>query len=56
MLLSAKQMSNKYLELSKENGSKEYNAVTLNMLYLKDFYDMVSQNSSINFSEAAIMS
>ena len=35
---------------------EEYNAVTFTMLYLKVLHDMVSQNSSINFSEAAIMS
>ena len=34
----------------------EYDFVTLTMLYLKVLHDMVSQNHSINFSEAAIMS
>ena len=34
----------------------ETDAVTFPMLYLKVIHDMVSQNSSINFSEVAIMS
>ena len=45
-----------YLEPSEENVLGECDAVTLNMLYLKVLHDMVSQNSEINFSEAAIMS
>ena len=42
ILLSARQRSNNYLELSKE---KVYDTVTLTMLYLKVVHDMVSQNS-----------
>ena len=56
ILLSARESSNNYLELSKENVLGEYDAVTLTMLYLKGLHDIVSQNSSINFPEAVIMS
>ena len=34
----------------------EYDFVTVTMLYLKVLHDVVSQNSYVNFSEAAIMS
>ena len=57
ILLSARRRSNNYFELSKKKKCfEEYNAVTFTMLYLKVLHDMVSQNPSINFSEAAIMS
>ena len=39
----SKANSSNYLELSKENVSMEYDAVTLIMLYLKVLHDMVSQ-------------
>ena len=55
-MLSARQRSNNYLAPSKENVLGENDAVTLTMLYLKVLHDMVSQNSQINFSDAAIMS
>ena len=45
ILLSARQRSTNYLELSKENVSGKYDAVTLTMLYLKVLHNMVSQNS-----------
>ena len=45
ILLSTRQMSSNYLESSKENVLGEYDAVTLSMLYLRVFHDMVSQNS-----------
>ena len=54
ILLSARQKSNNYLELPSYSG--EYDAVTLTMLYLKVLHDLVPQNSSINFLEAATIS
>ena len=39
----------------KKNYLWKYDAVTLTMLYV-NVHDMVSQSSSINFSDAAIMS
>ena len=45
-----------YLEPSKEKVLGEYDAGNFTMLYLKALHDMASQNSSINFSDAAIMS
>ena len=51
----ARQRSNNYLELSKESVLGNNDAVTLNMIYLKVLHDIVSQNSLIKFSEAAIM-
>ena len=51
ILLSARQKSNNYLELPSYSG--EYDAVILTMLYLKVLHDLVPQNSSINFLEAA---
>ena len=57
ILLSAKQSSNNYLELSKKKKKLgEYDTVTLTMLYVKVRHDMVLQNSYINFLEAATMS
>ena len=56
ILESARQRSNNYLELSKENVFWEYDAVALTILYLKFFHDIVSQNSKINFGKAVIMS
>ena len=56
ILLWASQRSSNYLEPSKENALWEYDAVTLTMFYLKLLHHMISQNSSINFSDAAIMS
>ena len=55
MLLSAKQSSNNYLELSKK-CFEEHDGVILAMLYLKVLHDMVSQNPKINLSEGGIMS
>ena len=45
ILLSARQRSNNYSELSKRKCFGEYDTVTLTMLYLKVLHDMVSQNS-----------
>ena len=53
--IPARQRSNNYLELSKESVLGNNDAVTLNMIYLKVLHDIVSQNSLIKFSEAAIM-
>ena len=44
-LLSARQMSNNYLELSKRKCFWEYDAVTLTMIYLKVLHNIISQNS-----------
>ena len=44
------------LRVFKRKCFGKYDVVTLSMLYLKVLHDIVSQNSSINFSEAAIMS
>ena len=58
-------MSSNYLETSKQRfffffffrgGGGGYGGVTLTILYLKVIHDMVSQNSYINFSDAAIRS
>ena len=43
-MLSAKQQSSNYLEPSKENIWREYDAATLTMLYLKVAADIVSQS------------
>ena len=45
ILLSARQRSSNYIELSKGNVFGKYDAVTLTMLCLKFFRDMASQNS-----------
>ena len=45
ILLSARQRSNNYLELSKESVLEDNDAVTLTMIYLKVLHDMVSRNS-----------
>ena len=43
IMLLARQKSSNYLEPSKENVLKEYDADTLIMLYLKVLPDMASQ-------------
>ena len=40
----------------KRKSFGKYDVITLTMLYLKVIHEMVSQNSSINSSEAAIIS
>ena len=51
----ARQMTSNYLEPLKENILGEYDAVIVITLYLRVLHDMVSQNSEINFSDAAIL-
>ena len=48
-------MTGNYLEPLKENILGEYDGVAVTRLCLRVLHDMVSQNSEINFSDAAIL-